>query len=75
MFSDKSKGTDLASHVDGELGKAPSIRNGSGHEGIRGLLLLLGVGRDGMSIEVNVEDKSLRLCHPIELLVNDHERQ
>jgi hypothetical protein len=75
VFSDRSKGTDLASHVDGKLGKAASIRYRSRHEGICGLLLLLRVTRDGVSIEVNVKDKSLRLCDPIELLVNDDEGQ
>jgi hypothetical protein len=64
LFSVRSEETDLASHVHGVLSKATSISQGSGDEGICGLLLLLGVSGDGVSIEVNVKDKSLWLCHP-----------
>ncbi len=64
VFSEGSKETNLAPHVHGVLGKAASICYRSGHEGVCGLLLLLGAAGDGVSIEVNLENKSLWLCHP-----------
>jgi hypothetical protein len=75
VFSERSKETDLASHVHRELSKAASISQRRGHEGICGLLLLLGVAGDGVSIEVNVKDKSFWLCHPSALSVYLHESQ
>ena len=56
--------TDLASHVYKKVNTSSGIRQGSRHERIRGLWLLLGIAADGVGVEKDIEDERFWFCFP-----------
>lgn len=56
--------TDLASHVYKKVNTSTGVRQGSRHERIRGLWLLLRIAADGVGVEKDIEDERFWFCFP-----------